>query len=352
MFRVVLKGLAFMLFLFLISPVAHAAEPESSSSIKAKSTKTSATKKAKTRRRASARNQSKTTRARGAKAVGSSSASYRSSGYRVRNAAYHPNSAGDLAGLRRTPDPLELKSNVALIMDQASSKVLFEKNSHVALPIASITKLMTGMVVVEAKQDMDEMLQITEADIDREKNTGSRLPIGARISRANLLHLALMSSENRAASALGRNYPGGLSAFVAAMNDKALALGMKNTRYVDSSGLSSRNVASANDLAKLVVAASSHPVLREFSTDPGYAVQAGGRHLQFANTNRLVKNPEWDIGLQKTGYISEAGQCLVMQAKIHDRPIVMIFLDAKGKFSRLADAARVRKWLTGGAPQV
>lgn len=351
MFRVVLKGLACLLFLLLISPVAHAAEPESSPSTKAKPTKASASKKAK-KRRTPARNQAKTTRARGTRAAGSTTAQYRSSGYRVRNAAYHPSSAGDLAGLRRTPDPLELKSNVALVMDQASSKVLFEKNSHVALPIASITKLMTGMVVVEAKQDMDEMLQITEADIDREKRTGSRLPIGARISRADLLHLALMSSENRAASALGRNYPGGLPAFVAAMNDKARALGMKDTLYVDSSGLSSRNVASANDLAKLVVAASSHPVLREYSTNPGYAVEAGGRHLQFANTNRLVKSPEWDIGLQKTGYISEAGQCLVMQTRIHDRPIVMIFLDAKGKFSRLADAARVRKWLTGGAPQV
>jgi serine-type D-Ala-D-Ala endopeptidase (penicillin-binding protein 7) len=260
-------------------------------------------------------------------------------------------SVGDQAGLNLTRDPLALKSNVALVMDQLNSEVLFEKNSKVALPIASITKLMTGLIVVEAQQNMDELLEVTTDDIDKEKNSSSRLRIGAQLTRANMLHIALMSSENRAASALGRNYPGGLPAFVAAMNAKAKALGMSDTHYVDSNGLSSRNVASARDLAKLVVAAYTHPILREYSTDTKYVVDTGGHMLQYANTNHLVANPEWEIGLQKTGYISEAGRCLVMQAKIAGRAVVMVFLDSKGKQSRLADAGRIRKWLAGSTPQ-
>jgi serine-type D-Ala-D-Ala endopeptidase (penicillin-binding protein 7) len=260
-------------------------------------------------------------------------------------------SVGDQAGLNLTRDPLDLKSSVALVIDQANSEVLFEKNSKVALPIASITKLMTGMVVVEANQNMEEVLEVTTDDIDREKNSSSRLRVGAHLSRANMLHIALMSSENRAASALGRNYPGGLPAFVAAMNAKAKALGMADTHYVDSNGLSSRNVASARDLAKLVVAAYMHPILREYSTDTKYVVDTGGHMLQYANTNHLVANPEWEIGLQKTGYINEAGRCLVMQAKIAGRAVVMVFLDSKGKQSRLADASRIRKWLAGNSPQ-
>ncbi len=253
--------------------------------------------------------------------------------------------AGDIAGLHRTHDALDLKSSAALVIDQANSQVLFEKNSNISLPIASITKLMTGLVVVEAHQNMDEVLQITADDIDREKNSGSRLAVGVHLSRASLLHLALMSSENRAASALGRNYPGGLPAFVSAMNAKARALGMRDTSYVDASGLSSRNVASARDLAKLVVAAQQHPILGYYSTAPNSIIEAGGRELQYRNTNRLVYNPTWDIGLQKTGYIAEAGRCLVMQTMIEGRSIVMVFLDSKGKQSRLADAGRIRKWL-------
>lgn len=261
-------------------------------------------------------------------------------------------SAGDLAGLSLTRDPLALKSSVALVMDQASSEVLFEKNSQVALPIASITKLMTSMVVVESNQNMDEVLTVTDEDIDREKHSHSRLRVGSQLTRANMLHIALMSSENRAASALGRHYPGGLPAFVAAMNAKAAALGMKNTHYVDSTGLSSNNVASAHDLALLVVAAYQHPIIRQFSTDSKYAVDPGGPTLQYRNSNHLVANPEWEIGLQKTGYISEAGRCLVMQAKIEGRPVVMVFLDSKGKQSRLADAGRIRKWLETSKPSV
>ncbi|MBC7502439.1 MAG: D-alanyl-D-alanine carboxypeptidase [Herminiimonas sp.] len=254
-------------------------------------------------------------------------------------------SAGDLAGLNLTRDPLDLKSSVAFVLDQSNSQILFEKNSNVALPIASITKLMTGLLVAEGRQDMQEILTVTDDDIDREKNSSSRLRVGAQLTRMDMLHIALMSSENRAASALGRNYPGGLPAFVAAMNARAKAAGMTETHYVDSTGLSSQNVASARDLAKLVVIAHQHPVLRNFSTDTKYVVEPGGRPLQYANSNRLVASPGWEIGLQKTGYISEAGRCLVMQAKIEGRPVVMVFLDSKGKHTRLADAGRIRKWL-------
>jgi D-alanyl-D-alanine endopeptidase (penicillin-binding protein 7) len=260
--------------------------------------------------------------------------------------------AGDLAGLHMTHDPLALKSNAAVVVDQTTSQVLFEKNANVALPIASLTKLMTAMVVVESHQNMDEVLEVTSDDIDREKNSSSRLRVGAQMSRANMLHIALMSSENRAASALGRHYPGGLPAFVAAMNAKAKALGMNDTHYVDSTGLSSHNVASARDLARLVAAAYQHPVIREYSTDGHYAVDTGhGRQLQYMNSNRLVMNSGWDIGLQKTGYINEAGRCLVMQTRVDGRPVVMVFLDSKGKDSRLADASRVRKWLETSKPQ-
>ncbi|MDE2430089.1 MAG: D-alanyl-D-alanine endopeptidase [Burkholderiales bacterium] len=261
-------------------------------------------------------------------------------------------SEGEIAGLQRTQDPLDLKSNVAYVVDQQSSKVLFEKNSDVSLPIASITKLMTSLVVVEANQDMNEVLEVTDEDIDREKGTGSRLRIGAKLSRADMLHIALMSSENRAASALGRNYPGGLHAFVEAMNAKAKQLGMAETHYVDSSGLSSQNRASARDLVKLVNAAYQHPIIRQYSTDEKYVVSPGGRPLEYGTSNRLVANPSWEIGLQKTGYISEAGRCLVMQAMIEGRAIVMVFLDSKGKYSRLADAGRIKKWLENINPQV
>ena len=259
-------------------------------------------------------------------------------------------SAGDVAGLNLTRDPLALASNVALVLDQSSSEVLFEKNANVALPIASITKLMTGLVVVQAQQDMDEMLTVTDEDVDHEKHTSSRLRVGARMTRGDLLHIALMSSENRAASALGRNYPGGISAFVAAMNAKARQLGMNDTHYVDSSGLSSRNVASARDLAKLAIVAHQEPLLREYSTDPKYEVDAGGRIMHYSNTNHLVASPDWEIGLQKTGFINEAGRCLVMQAMIQGRAVIMVFLDSKGKQSRTADAGRMRRWLEALKP--
>jgi D-alanyl-D-alanine endopeptidase (penicillin-binding protein 7) len=258
--------------------------------------------------------------------------------------------AGDIAGLNRTSDPLDLRSSVAYVMDQGSSEVLFEKNANVALPIASITKLMTGFVVVQARQNLDEVLTVTDADVDRLKYSSSRVPVGTRMTRGNLLHIALMSSENRAAAALGRNYPGGITAFVAAMNARAQELGMSETRYVDSSGLSSQNVSSARDLAKLVMAAHQEPLLRQYSTDPSYVVEASGRPMNFHTTNYLVGLPDWNIGLQKTGFINEAGRCLVMQAMIQGRNVIMVFLDSKGKQSRTADAGRMRKWLEALKP--
>ena len=209
--------------------------------------------------------------------------------------------AGDLAGLNLTRDPLDLKSSVALVLDQSTNEVLFEKNSEIALPIASITKLMTSLVVVEANQDLEELLAVTEDDVDREKFSHSRLRVGSQLTRSNMLHIALMSSENRAASSLGRHYPGGLSAFVQAMNAKAKELGMSSSYFTDSTGLNSSNVSSARDLAKLVIAAHQHPLIRQYSTDSRYAVDPGGRQLQYRNSNGLIENPEWEIGLQKTG---------------------------------------------------
>ncbi|HEY3049520.1 MAG TPA: D-alanyl-D-alanine endopeptidase [Polaromonas sp.] len=254
-------------------------------------------------------------------------------------------SFGQIAGLHSAQDPLDLKSSVALVIDQDTHEVLFSKNDQAVLPIASLTKLMTGVIISGAKLPLDEMITVTQDDVDTEKGSRSRLKVGTTLTRGELLHLALMSSENRAAHALGRTYPGGLATFVSLMNAKAKMLGMNDTSYVEPTGLSSRNQSSARDLAALVNAAHGDPMLRELSTSTGYQVEVGSRTLQYNNTNRLVKNPEWDIGLQKTGYISEAGQCLVMQTKIAGRKLIMVFLDSAGKFSRLGDAERVRRWV-------
>lgn len=259
-------------------------------------------------------------------------------------AAVRP-SYGQLAGLHAVDDPLDLRSSVALVIDQDTHEVLLRKNEQAVLPIASLTKLMTGLIVAEAKLPMSEMITITQDDVDTEKGSSSRLAVGSVLSRGDLLHLALMSSENRAAHALGRTFPGGMNAFVTRMNLRALQLGMHDTRYVEPTGLSSRNQSSAHDLATLVAEAYKEPVLRELSTSPGRELEVGRRVLQYNNTNRLVKSPQWDIGLQKTGYISEAGQCLVMQAQVAGRKLIMVFLDSAGKLSRIADAERVRRWL-------
>ncbi|MET3440861.1 D-alanyl-D-alanine endopeptidase (penicillin-binding protein 7) [Variovorax paradoxus] len=254
-------------------------------------------------------------------------------------------SFGQLAGLHGAEDVLDLKSSVALVIDQDTHEVLFSKNDHAVLPIASLTKLMTGLLISEAHLPNDELITITQDDVDTEKGSRSRLTVGTTLARGELLHLALMSSENRAAHALGRTYPGGLATFVSIMNAKAKMLGMKDTRYVEPTGLSSRNQSSAQDLALLVNAAYSDATVRSLSTSPEYQVEVGNRVLQFNTTNRLVKSPDWEIGLQKTGYISEAGQCLVMQAKVAGRKLIMVFLDSAGKFSRIADAERVRRWV-------
>ncbi|WP_290661857.1 D-alanyl-D-alanine endopeptidase [Aquabacterium sp.] len=259
-------------------------------------------------------------------------------------------SFGQLYGLHHTPDPLYLKSSVAFVMDQDTNEVLLSKNSEAVLPIASLTKLMTAMVVVEAKLSLDESITITSDDVDTEKNSSSRLAVGATLTRGELLHLALMSSENRAAHALGRIYPGGMQAFVVAMNRKAQLLSMADTKYVEPTGLSSQNQSSARDLATLVKAAYQQPLIRELSTSREYAVHLGARQLQFHTTNSLVRNPNWDIGLQKTGYIVEAGRCLVLQARMAGRKLIMVFLDSTGKYSRQADAERVRRWIET-APQ-
>lgn len=254
-------------------------------------------------------------------------------------------SFGQLAGLRNTDDELDLKSSVALVLDQDTNEVLVSKNPDAVLPIASITKLMTALVVAEARLPLDEALTISQEDVDTEKGSRSRLRVGTQLTREEMLHLALMSSENRAAHALGRSYPGGLAAFVSAMNAKAQLLGMSDTHYVEPTGLSSRNQSSAKDLATLVKAAYTHQIIRELSTSPEYSVAVGAREMQFRTTNALVRNPTWEIGLQKTGYISEAGRCLVMQAKLAGRQLIMVFLDSAGKYSRLGDAERVRRWL-------
>jgi D-alanyl-D-alanine endopeptidase (penicillin-binding protein 7) len=266
----------------------------------------------------------------------------------VRVEPVHP-SFGQLSGLHDEADVLALKSGVALVLDQDTNEVLFSKNAEAVLPIASLTKLMTAVVVTEANLPLDEMITITDDDIDTEKGSRSRLKVGTTLARGDMLHLALMSSENRAAHALGRTYPGGLAEFVAEMNHKARELGMNDTRYVEPTGLSSANQSSARDLATLVKAAHEHQIIRELSTSPEYAVEVGNRPVQFRTTNGLVKSPEWDIGLQKTGYISEAGRCLVMQAKMAGRQLIMVFLDSAGKYSRIGDAERVRRWITESA---
>jgi D-alanyl-D-alanine endopeptidase (penicillin-binding protein 7) len=254
-------------------------------------------------------------------------------------------SYGRTAGLHQSADALDLRSSVALVIDQDTHEVLLRKNDQAVLPIASLTKLMTGLVISDANLSHSEMIAITQEDVDTEKGSSSRLAVGSVLSRGDLLHLALMSSENRAAHALGRTYPGGLPTFVKAMNDRARGLGMASTNYVEPTGLSSRNQSSATDLAVLVGAAYNVPLLRELSTSPGREVAVGRRTLQYNTTNRLVKSPNWDIGLQKTGYISEAGQCLVMQTKVSGRKLIMVFLDSAGKLSRIADAERVRRWV-------
>jgi D-alanyl-D-alanine endopeptidase (penicillin-binding protein 7) len=240
---------------------------------------------------------------------------------------------------------LALQSSAALVLDQTTGAILFEKNPNVVLPIASITKLMTAMVVLDAKPDLTETLVIGEDDVDVIKGTRSRLKVGTHLAREELLRLALMSSENRAAAALSRHYPGGREAFVSAMNQKAQVLGLVDTRFQDATGLTAANVSSPRDLAKMVDAAHQYPLIREFSTTSEGEFSIAGRQQQFRNTNTLVKNPMWEIGLSKTGYINEAGKCLVMQAWLNNKPIIIVLLDSWGKLTRIGDANRIKRWV-------
>jgi D-alanyl-D-alanine endopeptidase (penicillin-binding protein 7) len=252
------------------------------------------------------------------------------------------------ATARDIRDP-KLKSSSVLIVDQSDSSVLYSRHPDVAAPIASITKLMTALVVLDADQSLDEPITITEADRDFQKSTFSRLTVGTTLTRGDLMHVALMASENRAAHALGNNYPGGMPAMVAAMNAKAASLGMTHSHFVDSTGLSSQNVASPEDLSRLVIAASKNRSIREYSTDTNYAVRIQKHLVEFRNTDRLVANPAWNIVVQKTGYIAEAGKCLVMSAVIEGRSVVIVLLDSIGKYTRVADAQRIKNWMESSA---
>jgi D-alanyl-D-alanine endopeptidase (penicillin-binding protein 7) len=238
-----------------------------------------------------------------------------------------------------------LKSAAAYVVDQGDSSVWYAHNANVASPIASITKLMTALVVADAQQPLDEVLEVSPEDRAIGKGAFSRLAIGTKLTRGDLLHLALMSSENRAAHALGRNYPGGVPAFVKAMNAKAQSLGMTSSHFVEPTGLSCDNVASPQDLSRLVMAAAQNPTIRDFSTDTEHSVLIGHRMVEFRTTDALVRNPGWNIIVQKTGYITEAGRCLVMQAVIGGRNVVIVLLNSFGKYTGVADAVRMRKWI-------
>ena len=243
---------------------------------------------------------------------------------------------------RNGPD---VRSNAVLVIDRSDSSIVFARRADLVAPIASITKLMSALVVLDGRQPLEELIEITSADLSRGKGAYSRLAVGTRLSRGDLLRLALMSSENRAAHALGRSYPGGERAFVRAMNAKAKTLGMTQSRFADPSGLSSDNVSSARDLARLVIASGRSATIREYSTSRHHTVRIGRTMVEFRNTNSLVANTSWNITVQKTGYLSEAGQCLVMQTLIEERPVIIVLLNSFGKYTRVADAKRIRQWM-------
>ncbi len=245
-----------------------------------------------------------------------------------------------------TPVP-KLRSEAAVVQDQRTGEFLLAKKSSAAMPIASITKLMTAMIVLDAKLDMDEVITIEEADKDILRHSSSRLPVGTQLTRREALLVALMASENRAAHALARTYPGGVSALVSAMNEKARMLGLGETRFDDPTGLSDGNIASAQDLTRLVDTACHYPQICAFTTTREVVLQHGRRQLHFVNTNALIRNPRWQIGLSKTGYIEEGGRCLVMQTLLAQRPVLIVLLNSTGKNTRLADAKRIKDWMEG-----
>jgi D-alanyl-D-alanine endopeptidase (penicillin-binding protein 7) len=237
------------------------------------------------------------------------------------------------------------------VADQGTGEVLFEKDADRVASIASITKLMTAMVTIDARLPMDDPVTVTQDDVDTLRNSLSRLPVGWTLTREEMLRLALMASDNRAASALARTFPGGAEALVAAMNAKASALGMGHTRFVDPHGLHAEDASTARDLLLMVNAACGYPPIRRMTTTPSYTAVSldSGRSRTFGNSDYLVASDGWVVGLSKTGFINESGYCLVLQATIMERPVVMVFLDSVGKHSRQGDAARVRAWLEAGA---
>jgi serine-type D-Ala-D-Ala endopeptidase (penicillin-binding protein 7) len=242
-------------------------------------------------------------------------------------------------------DGVAFKSSAALVVDEDTGEILAAKNADQVVPVASLTKLMTALVVVEAGQPLYELLEVTKEDVDTDKHTPSRLKVGTKLPRNDFLLLALMASENRAASALSRHFPGGRKAFLDRMNDKAWKLGMSDTHFADAAGLSKRSVSSARDLHRLLTAANSVPLIRDYSTRRDHTVRVGRSKLHFINSNRLVRGSAWDIELQKTGFTNEAGRCLVMRAKVAGRRLAMIFLNSFGKLTRYGDASRVRQGL-------
>lgn len=254
-----------------------------------------------------------------------------------------------LPAVSAAPNPakLEVRSSSALVVDVKTGKTLYQKNATKVRPIASLTKLMTALVVLDAKQNLNQTITVDKNDLDRVKHTHSRIRMGTKVTRRDALHLALMSSENRMASALARHYPGGRSAFVRAMNNKARQLGMRNTHFYDSTGLSTRNVSTAQDLGKLAAAAYRQPLIRQFTQDENREMRfnAPTYSLMFNNTNPLVKNPDWDVRLSKTGFTDEAGRCLVMRAKPDSRELAIVLLNSVGKRTPIGDANRIRKWL-------
>ncbi len=240
---------------------------------------------------------------------------------------------------------LAVASTAALVVEQGGSEPIYQKNADVVVPIASISKLMTAMVVLDSMPNLQESIHVSDDDVDYLKGSRSRLHVGSELAREDAMLISLMSSENRATHALARHYPGGLSAFVTAMNRKAAELGMFNTRFEDPTGLSSNNVSTAKDLAKMVAAAHRYPLIREFSTTSDAKIVVSGRPMEYRNTNQLVKAPTWDIGLSKTGFIQEAGKCLVMQARVAEKPVVIVLLDSQGKLTRIGDANRIKRWM-------
>ncbi|HZP93125.1 MAG TPA: D-alanyl-D-alanine endopeptidase [Burkholderiales bacterium] len=244
---------------------------------------------------------------------------------------------------------LRLRSGAVLVLDQESGETLYGKNTDQVMPIASITKLMTAVVILDSGVPLLDPVTVDRADVDRKKGSRSKLQVGTTLMRAELLKLALMASENRAAAALARTFPGGTEVFVEAMNQKAAELGMKDSRFLDPTGLNPGNVSTADDLAKLVAAAHDYPLIREYTTTESFRIESTERRrhrvLRFVNSNRLIRSASWDIELSKTGYISEAGRCLVMHARIADKPLIIVLLDSWGKMTRIGDANRIRRWI-------